>query len=177
MTDEQEKLVIDNHSLIYGFMAKNKLDPEEFYGIFAISLCNAALHYDESMDVKFSTLAYTYMKHDYILYLRIQDYRRSIPSNKIVYYSNTLNLKNDDDCSHEYLDVIQDNESLEDSVTTKVNTSSFYNLLTIGERRIFRLLLAGYSGSEISRMLKCSPQNVSSLRKSIKNKYNDYVVN
>jgi RNA polymerase sigma factor (sigma-70 family) len=61
LTPEQQKLVEDNHSLIYQFLHKLNLDIEEFYGIAAIGLCKAALSYKESWKIKFSTHAYYVM--------------------------------------------------------------------------------------------------------------------
>ena len=46
MTDEQRKLVEDNHSLIYLVINNMGLSVEDNYDIAAIGLCNAAIGYD-----------------------------------------------------------------------------------------------------------------------------------
>jgi RNA polymerase sigma factor (sigma-70 family) len=61
LTSEQQKLVEDNHSLIYQFLHKLNLDIEEFYGIAAIGLCKAAMSYGTSNKVVFSTYAHHVM--------------------------------------------------------------------------------------------------------------------
>lgn len=66
MTKEQEKLIIENHSLIYAYMWKHNMyldDVEDWYGLCAIGLCTAALHFDESRGLQFSTLAYICMRN------------------------------------------------------------------------------------------------------------------
>lgn len=72
MKDEKtyQKLVEDNHKLIYGFMHKYHLS-EDWYGELAVGLCKAARVYDESMGVKFSSLAYRSMKN--MMLMRFRD--------------------------------------------------------------------------------------------------------
>lgn len=63
----QQKLVEDNHNLIYSFMHKNKLSfdaVEDWYGTCAVGLCKAALTYNPDKNVKFNTLAYVCMKNE-----------------------------------------------------------------------------------------------------------------
>lgn len=47
LTDEERKLVEDNHELIYTVANSMGIDLEEFYGVLAIGLCHAAQSYDE----------------------------------------------------------------------------------------------------------------------------------
>ena len=46
LTEEQKRLVEENHNLIYWYCHKYNLDIEEYYGLFAIELCRAAQLYD-----------------------------------------------------------------------------------------------------------------------------------
>lgn len=62
----QQKLVEDNHNLIWSFMNKNKLSEnavEDWYGTCAIAMCKAAMTYDPNRNVKFNTVAYVYMNN------------------------------------------------------------------------------------------------------------------
>lgn len=61
MTEQQKKLVEENHNLIYGFLHKQNLDPEEYYDLAAIALCEAAQIYDPDRGISFSTLGYRCM--------------------------------------------------------------------------------------------------------------------
>lgn len=72
----QQKLVEDNHNLIYSFMHKNKLNfeaVEDWYGTCAVGLCKAALFYDPSRNVKFNTLAYVCMSNEMKMVFRQQE--------------------------------------------------------------------------------------------------------
>lgn len=63
----QQKLVEDNHNLIYSFMHKNKLSfeaVEDWYGTCAVGLCKAALIFNPNRNIKFSVLAYTCMHNE-----------------------------------------------------------------------------------------------------------------
>ena len=72
----QQKLVEDNHNLIYSFMNKNKLSfdaVEDWYGTCAIGLCKAALTYNPDRNVKFSVLAYVCMSNEMKIVFRQQE--------------------------------------------------------------------------------------------------------
>ena len=56
--EEYQKLIEENHKLIYFFLRKHNLDVDEFYGDAAIGLCKAAMEYDESLGYTFSSFAY-----------------------------------------------------------------------------------------------------------------------
>ena len=47
LTEEQKKLVEDNHNLIYGYCHRYNLNVEEYYGDLAVTLCEAAQTYKE----------------------------------------------------------------------------------------------------------------------------------
>ena len=46
LTEEQKRLVEENHNLIYWYCHKYNLDIEEYYGLFSIELCLAVQSYD-----------------------------------------------------------------------------------------------------------------------------------
>ena len=47
LTEEQRKLVEDNHWLIYWYAKYNNLNVEEFYHHLAMGLCRAAKGYND----------------------------------------------------------------------------------------------------------------------------------
>ena len=72
----QQKLVEDNHNLIYSFMNKNKLSfdaVEDWYGTCAVGLCKAALIFNPNKNIAFSTLAYVCMANEMKLVFRSQE--------------------------------------------------------------------------------------------------------
>ena len=67
LTKEQQKLVEDNHNLIYSYLHKRHLPVDstsDFYGDAALGLCTAAHIYDASLGFKFSVIAYKAMENE-----------------------------------------------------------------------------------------------------------------
>ena len=59
LTDEQRKVVEENHNLIYKVLNDHCLDVDEWYDVAAIGLCKAAQLFKPESGFKFSTYAYT----------------------------------------------------------------------------------------------------------------------
>ena len=71
----QQRLVEDNHNLIYSFMNKNKLSfdaIEDWYGTCAVGLCKAALTFNPNKNIAFATLAYVCMSNEMKMVFRKQ---------------------------------------------------------------------------------------------------------
>ena len=69
LTPEQQKLVTDNHNLIYSLANAKNIDLDEYYDVLAIGLCKAAITFDETKS-KFSTYVYACMYNSYKCELR-----------------------------------------------------------------------------------------------------------
>lgn len=63
LTDEQRRMVADNHNPIYAYLHSKRLPVDDFYGLAAVGLCKAALAYDPARG-KFSTLAWQTMSRE-----------------------------------------------------------------------------------------------------------------
>ena len=50
LTSTQQKMVEENHNLIYGMAHKYKINLDEYYDVLAIGLCKAAMTFDETKD-------------------------------------------------------------------------------------------------------------------------------
>lgn len=57
MTDEQKELVEQNIRLVWWYILKHNLNPDEWFGSLSETLCKAAIKYDKSLGNKFSTYA------------------------------------------------------------------------------------------------------------------------
>ena len=84
MTEEQKKLVEDNHNLIYFVLHKHNLPIDEYYDILAISLCKSGIHYDENKS-KFSTFAVYNMEQDLKMEFRRNEALKRSKYEKISY--------------------------------------------------------------------------------------------
>ena len=68
LNEEQQKMVEENHDLIYRFMHKYHLsenDITDWYGELAIALCEAALSYTDKCGVEFYKYAVVYMNRSF----------------------------------------------------------------------------------------------------------------
>ena len=96
LTSTQQKMVEDNHKLIYGAAHKYKINLEEYYDVLAIGLCKAAMAFDETKG-QFSTFAYIIMLNEYNGVLRHNKTSSVIPAQNIV-SMNTRMASDDGDC-------------------------------------------------------------------------------
>lgn len=60
---DRDKIIIDNHNLIYSYAIKNHLELDDWYDVLAIALVKAAENFNESFGYSFSTFAYKVMKN------------------------------------------------------------------------------------------------------------------
>ena len=89
MTDEQRKLIEDNHNLIYSFLYKYHLEVNEYYDLAAIGLCKAAMTYD-SEKASFYTYAYKCMFTSVFSEIRCKYSGNRIPEEQILYYQKEM---------------------------------------------------------------------------------------
>lgn len=81
LTEAQASMVEQNHNLIYVFLQKRGLSEEnadDWYGVAALGLCKAAMHFDESKGCKFSTLAFVCMENE--IRMEMRKMKRQPPS-------------------------------------------------------------------------------------------------
>lgn len=83
LTLDQQRIVSENHNLIYSLANKKNINLDEYYDVLAIGLCKAAIAFDNTKG-KFSTLAYTVMLNEYKQELRKQQNERAIPQDKLL---------------------------------------------------------------------------------------------
>lgn len=164
ITDEQKKLVEDNHNLIYSFLSKHNLSVDDYYDLAAIGLCTAAITYN-SKKSNFSTYAYQCIKTSIIGETRKLNFQRTIPNDKIVYYQSTFNSDGEDEL--QYIDSLPSQDDVEDSVIE----SDFMDKFSEKDKTIIKLIMAGYSQREIGKMLGCTGSNIGGIRKRIKENF------
>lgn len=67
LSSAQQKLVEENHNLIFTFLKEHNLgldDTEDWYGTAAIGLCSAAVLYTTNREETFSSIAYQCMNEE-----------------------------------------------------------------------------------------------------------------
>lgn len=169
MTDEQRKLVEDNHNLIYGFLNKKELT-DDYYDIVALGLCKAAMSYDESKG-KFSTLAFKCMDGEMSTHYTYLKRKKFIPENLIFSYNETAN----EDVSESIVDaILPDNNDRIGYSLENIDFDCFINLLKDKERQIIEHLIKGFNQKEIAEIMNMTQQAVSLNIKSIKRDWKEY---
>ena len=83
LSSKQQKLAEENHNLIFAFMNKHHLDPDEYYGDMAEAYCIAIAAFNESRGT-LSTLVYHAMNNRLKNIRRYQTNPRRVPSDAII---------------------------------------------------------------------------------------------
>ena len=169
---EQQKLVEENHNLIYSFAQTKQINLDEFYDLLAIALCKAALVFDETKGA-FSTLAYMCMANEIKLIRRKESTQRVIPKYVIdsLDYIYTSDKDNNETTMQETLikDVFP---APDESVVNSIMFNDFYNnKLNNREKVIIDLLLQDKNQTDIGNLMSISQPQVSRLIKGIKTKW------
>ena len=166
LTSEQQKLVSDNHNLIYKYIIKNNIDEEEYYDILCIGLCRAAKVFDESKG-RFSTIAFRCMENELNSYKRSQMKKSVIPEHLIISYDSTLQTYGEYDFS---ISELTNDDCIDDDMGFESAFVEFENKLSKNEKFIVSLLLNEVSQTNIAKMLGCKRQNVNYHMKKIREK-------
>lgn len=156
MTEEQERLVIDNHNLIYHFIHKFGVPIDEYYDICAIGLCEASLKYQPDKGASFSTFASIIIKQNIMMELRKRSTR-----NKYISYMTNISA------DEEYK--ITNGLSAYDEILPY----DLDKILTPREYTIVSLIFKGCTQAQIASSLKTSQSAISRSLKSIHTKLNE----
>ena len=148
MTQEQRKLVEENHKLIYYTLNKYKLNPEEYYDILAIGLCKAAIKFDPERS-KFSTFAMKVMYNEFLQHDRNEkaEKRKENKNTLSLNYIMTNHKNKDRKC--EFGDLLTDGrEPFMDVIHMHLP-----DILTNQELLVCKLSYADYNQSQIAEKL------------------------
>lgn len=173
LTPAQQKLAEDNYGLVFSFLNDHGLNSdavEDWHGIAAVALCNAAMTYDESRGIAFSTYAYKCMENDFFHACNKQKNELNV----VVSFEDIV--PNTDDRT--YAELIGGSEDVDMSVFDNDVIRDTYNRLPPAEKRVVALVFGeGYSGVEAAAKLKVSSQYISKVcrkfKRIIKQIYNE----
>jgi RNA polymerase sigma factor (sigma-70 family) len=163
LTAEQQKLVEDNHNLIYGYCQMHRISPDEYYDLLAIELCEAAQNYDDSKG-NFSTVAYKYMENALRLNHLYNHRQMRDPANIAISLDEPLSNNSEFSAIIGY-----------DCDFTDVEAREFVSRLTAREKFVLSMLLQGAQRSEIMEALGKSHTTVHKIRTKIREKFIDYL--
>lgn len=173
LTKQQQKLVEENHNLIYSFANKKNLNIDEYYDILAIELCRAAKIFDENKG-NFSTVAYSCMMNELYNRWKYLKTKRVVPSDMIVSYDASRTREDFVDLGN-YLDVFSDNNSTEDIVESNIMKIEFLNLLDETDQIVFGYIINGATYDYISKKLGCTRSRIGQRVQRIRKQCADYL--
>lgn len=158
-------MVEENHNLIYTFLQKYHLSIEDYYGLAAIGLCNAAINFDGSK-ASFSTYAYKCMYTDVFMENKREKSKKRIPVHQIVYYENECDDSNCGDTST-FMNYIPSKENVEENALSEIILREYMSGLKSRDKQILALFSEGYKQIEISKIVGCSQPQISRVRKKL----------
>lgn len=167
MTEVQEKLVSENHNLIYSFLKERGLEVEEFYDVAAIGLCSAAIDFDNSV-AAFSTFAYSRMWREVAKVVRHENTIKCRPEGGLVYYQQEIV----DDRGHtvSWIDLMPSNDNVEKEVLNKVILEGLRDELSERDRSIIYLVSQGFTQSQVARAVCIAQPHVSRVIRRVRDR-------
>lgn len=161
LTDEQRKIVEDNVNLIYGYCAKHSLDADEYFGVLSESLCAAVRHHDPNKS-KLSTYVYQCFSMKLAREYRTQTTQsRDASKNNITLIPLDCTIASENGRSMLLEDIVADNN--DDTTVVDLIDLIEYCIAPYNDRykRIIWLMIDGYPGRDIAKMVGVSPSYVS----------------
>ena len=153
----------ENHNLIYNIIYKYHWELEETYDLCAIGLCRAAMTYDDTKGVKFSSYAYICMRNEVMNQFR----KSQAQKRNVLLQSLDANIVDTEVCTLH--DIVSNGLSAEDElVLLNIND------LNKKELKAVKLASAGHNTTEIGRIMNISQSYVSRLLTKAQNKLLTY---
>lgn len=170
---DRQKLVEENLKLVYEVAHKYKylccttVDFEDLVSIGHIGLIKASKAYDDTKNIKFSTLAFICIKNEILREFVNKQYRFNDANTVSL---NTIINTSTDSAELELQDIIQDDkmEDYLENLDNKILIDSIYEKCTDKEKRVIDLYLEGYSLKDISVKLGCHWATVSKIISNLK---------
>lgn len=166
MTKEQQKLVEDNHNVIYSFLNKYNLSHDDWYDLAAIGLCKAAKSFKDDIS-NFSTYAYKCMFTTVFQEKRKETRLKTIPSYKLDHYDNKF-LVNESGETISYLETIESKNNTETEALFNIQVQNLIGSVNYIEKKVLSLIMKGYSQQEIASIIGCSQPKISRILKNMK---------
>lgn len=160
LTEKQRTLVEKNHGLIFAYLRRHALSMDDYYDICALGLCQAAQTYSPERG-KFTTLAFSCMKHEIIRSFR--EVKREPPTVSV----ETIVSEDQKLCLLDLLGVNQDFSGADAEAEIK----ALLPKLTPREAYVLRALIEGETQRQIAETLGVSRQAVNRHVKEIQKIY------
>lgn len=164
MTKEQQRLVEENHGLIFHILKKYHFDIDEYYGTAAVGLCNAAERFNPEHGAKFGVFACECIKNEI--------FRLNQEANRLHRKSNIGAVSFDNTTEDFNLEQVLASDVVdpEEEAIVNITISRMRKKLNDQEKEVFDLLINHKTLQECSRILGISKQRVHQVKKQIQKK-------
>lgn len=150
---------MQRHRRIYSFLHEQRLPIDEWYGLAAIGLCEAAEPYDPARGM-FSTIAYSCMRNKIWKQLRRDNAKKRGSEFVTVSLQEVRrNTKTGDDYALE--DVVPSEVRMEDEMVSRMNLKRVLGDTKDRDRKVLLLLSDGMSQNMVAHVIGTSQATVS----------------
>lgn len=167
MTDEQKKLVEDNHSMIYLVIRDMGLPIEDNYDVAAIGLCKAAMNYNPEK-YAFSTFAYRCVKNEIMHDYKARNMKKRALNENLISYDAPA-LSEDDGEKISLLDQIKSNVSVENEALSIIMYEELVEQLGNTDSKVLSYFRIGLTQMEIAKIMGVSQANISRVKRRVEN--------
>ena len=145
ITPEQQKLVENNHRLIYEFIKIHNLSVSEHYDLLAIGYKNT---------YAFSTYAFKIMRNDLWMEYRDKNALKRIPDYLVTSYNESVDFKEKDmnskDTKSEYTEILKSYHDTEEEAIFKITFDEYMKAISYRDRTIIAMAIEGYNYQRIA---------------------------
>lgn len=165
LSKSQQELAAAHEGLICKVIRQLRADCSEYYGLGALALCKAALHYDPSRGAAFYTYASCAVRNAVLQAMRDEKAaKRRINRRTVTVYMDEYHVL------RPVCELIPGEKDMEEKCIGRITLARMLNQLSVQEQITAVMLSEGAGLTEISRILKVSRQRVFQIKKSIKEK-------
>lgn len=164
-TNEYQDFVTRHHNLIYHCIRKHNLDEEEYYDLFAIALCRAAMTYRDDGGAGFAQYAITCMEHEMCRDFEYRHYQCR-DENRVM----SLCEFDDENGKDDRTQILQDRQNVVEMVAFRDAMERTYQRCTKKQKKILALVACGYSQTETARMMGVTHQRIQMQMREIRSK-------
>ena len=158
LTEEQKKLVSDNHDLIDFFVNIKKLQKDDYYYVLAEALCKAAKNYNKDLSA-FRTYAVYAMNTALKNAIRKNSQPTTVPETIIISANKNVELA-DEHMTISDLLKYPNVAAVDDRVVLKVSIEQCMKHLTDREKEIVDLLDRGCTRKQVAEALSTDKRSV-----------------
>ena len=150
-TGDRKQLIEENYDLIFSFLEKKNLQYNDYYDIAAIGLCDAASSYNYT--IPFQTHAFRCMN----VAVRCK--------------TDMCEMTDNFEINDLMTNIITSDNDIDDMLITNMIDSFRNTLISDSYKRLFELLIQGYSQAEICKILGITKSRLSTMRYKLGQKF------